>query len=165
MKQHFITNGSIKIEALEWEGTNPSLTPILFIPGMLGRAESFAKEIESHWQDRRCVSMSLRGRGRSEAPVTGYSLDDHASDIAAVVRGLKLDRGVIVVAHSRGVPYALRFVELHPQAVVTLALMDHRLCIERSRPRGPSGGVRATERISQRRKPFGPFRENLISKI
>ena len=124
MKRHFITNGSVKIEVTEWKGQNPSLAPVLFIPGMFGTAESFRKDIESHWSDRNCYSMSLRGRGQSDAPESGYQLADHVSDIAALVRQFGL-KDLVIVAYSRGVTYALGFAKTHPSLVRGLALLDH----------------------------------------
>jgi len=125
MKRYFIKNGTCKLEVTDWEGTDPSLTPILFMPGMLGTAVSFQNEIEMNWRDRRCVSLSFRGRGQSDAPGQGYQLVDHVSDIVSVINQLGLMSGVIIVAHSRGVPYALGFAANHPRVVKALALLDH----------------------------------------
>ncbi|MBI5745185.1 MAG: alpha/beta hydrolase [Elusimicrobia bacterium] len=125
MKNYFIKNETYKLEVTDWEGKDPSLTPILFIPGMLGTAVSFKEEVETNWRDRRCVSLSFRGRGQSDAPDQGYQLANHVSDIVSVLNQLELLSGVILVAHSRGVPYALGFAAAHPRAVKALALLDH----------------------------------------
>lgn len=125
MKRYFIKNGTCKLEVVDWEGTDPALTPILFIPGMFGTAVSFHDEIVSNWPDRRCIGLSFRGRGGSDDPDHGYQLADHVSDISAVIDQLNLASGVIIVAHSRGVPYALGFAAEHPRAVKALALLDH----------------------------------------
>jgi pimeloyl-ACP methyl ester carboxylesterase len=125
MKRSFVKNGTCQLEVIEWAGKDPALTPVLFIPGMFGTALSFQSEIEKNWQDRRCVSFSFRGRGQSDAPVSGYKLADHVSDLFAVVDQLGLLSGVIIVAHSRGVPYALGFAAQQPLALKGLALLDH----------------------------------------
>ena len=125
MKRNFIKNGTCELEVTDWEGKDPSLTPIIFIPGMFGTATSFQKEIETNWQDRRCISLSFRGRGQSNAPDQGYQLADHVSDIVAVLEQLCLMSGIIIVAHSRGVPYALGFAAEHPGAIKGLAMLDH----------------------------------------
>ena len=125
MKRYFVKNEICKLEVIEWEGKDPSLTPVLFIPGMFGTATSFQNEIEANWGDRRCISFSFRGRGQSDAPDRGYKLADHVSDISAVVGHLKLMAGVIIVAHSRGVPYALGFAAQEPRTLKALALLDH----------------------------------------
>lgn len=66
------------------------------------------------------VAYDARGFGRSDAPETGYTPADRAADLRAVVRGLDLDRpvllghsmGAVTVAHA-----AARFPEL-PRGVV-----------------------------------------------
>ena len=48
-----------------------------------GLSSDLAPEIAA-LAPRRCVAISLRGRGESDAPETGYSLAEQASDITAV---------------------------------------------------------------------------------
>ena len=50
---------------------------------------------------------------KSEAPQSGYSLDDHASDIEAAVKASGLAE-YCLMTHSLGVPYAIRFAAKHP---------------------------------------------------
>ncbi|MGM9948607.1 MAG: alpha/beta fold hydrolase, partial [Lysinibacillus sp.] len=60
------------------------LMPLLYIPGALNDAEQALEMLDAFYPRKR-VAISLRGRGKSEAPQSGYSLDDHASDIEAAV--------------------------------------------------------------------------------
>lgn len=125
MEHYFVKNRTCNLEVTEWAGKDRALTPVLFIPGMFGTAVTFKNEIEANWQERRCISLSFRGRGKSDAPATGYTLADHVSDIYTVIRQLDLMSGVAIVAHSRGVPYALGFAADHPGTIKALALLDH----------------------------------------
>jgi pimeloyl-ACP methyl ester carboxylesterase len=103
--------------------------PLVFIPGFLGRAEHFQEEM-MWFSDRPCFSLSLRGRGKSSVPATGYTLSDHASDIECLAQHFRLDK-FIGMAHSVGVPYLLEFALSNPNAVSALLLLDYPARINR----------------------------------
>ena len=93
-----------------------SKTAMVFVPGALGAAGDFLKEIEA-LAPRRCVAISLRGRGQSDTPRKGYTLDDHVSDIEAVVDTLAL-RDFCLMGYSAGVPYVIEYTARYPERVV-----------------------------------------------
>jgi len=71
------------------------------------------------------ILYDLRGHGLSGQPPSGYSGDDMAADLAAILDAMSLtDRRVIVVGHSFGGYVALRFATQHPQRVGGLVLLD-----------------------------------------
>jgi pimeloyl-ACP methyl ester carboxylesterase len=90
----------------------PDLVPVLFVPGMLGTAETHAAE------------LAALGRGRSDAPSAGYTFADHVDDIAAAVEHAGLTR-CCLSAYSRGVPFAIAYADRHPDRVAGLILGDH----------------------------------------
>ena len=106
-KEAWADNEGIRLHYLDSGSSDPRLTPLIFIPGALGSADLYESELES-FAPRRCVAMSLRGRGNSDAPSSGYALQDHANDIAAVVDAAKLS-DFALMAFSMGVPYAIQF--------------------------------------------------------
>jgi len=55
---------------------------------------------------RRVVAVSLRGRGKSDAPDRGYTFQDHVSDIRSVIDEAGLS-SYCLVAYSMGVPFAI----------------------------------------------------------
>ncbi len=69
------------------------------------------------------VALSLRGRGLSSTPETGYDLEDHLSDISAVVDHLGL-KEYCVLGFSRGASYALGWMLAHPRDMRGLILVD-----------------------------------------
>lgn len=81
--------------------------PLLIIPGFTESAEDYVEIIRA-FEDRKCVAISLRGRGKSDAPDSGYTLEDHVSDIKAVVEQLELD-AFYVLGYSRGVSYMIDY--------------------------------------------------------
>lgn len=97
--------------------------PLLLIPGMLGAAEDYLSDMES-LAPRRCVSASLRGRGKSDAPKQGYSFEDHVDDVQAVVHAAGLS-GFCALGYSTGVAYALGYAVRHPSALQGLVLLDY----------------------------------------
>lgn len=115
-------NGPIRLHYIDNQGS-ANLTPLIIIPGFASTAEDF-KDIVEALVPRRCVAASLRGRGKSDTPSSGYTLADHASDIASLVVGLGF-QDICLMAHSRGVPYAIQFARAHKDSVKGLILLDY----------------------------------------
>jgi pimeloyl-ACP methyl ester carboxylesterase len=69
------------------------------------------------------LAMDLRGRGRSEKPAKGYSLETHLRDMNALMDDLGIDRAV-VMGHSLGAFIGLAFAAQYPQRVDRLILVD-----------------------------------------
>src|SRR5437867_12592709 len=82
----YALNGSVRLHYLD---SNPKggarKTPIVFAPGMLGTAEDYLTEMQT-LASRRGLAMSLRARGKSDAPKSGYAFQDHLAHITAAVR-------------------------------------------------------------------------------
>ena len=77
------------------------------------------------WAPHRCVIVDLRGRGASDAPERGYTVDDHVGDLDAVVADARIGP-VHLVAYSRGTTYALAWALEHPDSVLSLTVGDYR---------------------------------------
>jgi pimeloyl-ACP methyl ester carboxylesterase len=67
--------------------------------------------------------MDLRGRGGSDKPSEGYSLDYHICDINSLLDDLGIDRAVIM-GHSLGAFIGLAFAADYPDRVDRLILVD-----------------------------------------
>jgi pimeloyl-ACP methyl ester carboxylesterase len=67
--------------------------------------------------------MDLRGRGLSDKPNTGYSIEHHCKDILALMNGQGLERPVLM-GHSLGAFISLVFSAQYPQRVDRLILVD-----------------------------------------
>ncbi len=120
----WMNNKGVRLHYLETRAAQGSaLVPVVFIPGFLGSAENYRREMDS-LQERRCVAVSLRGRGLSDAPETRYSFEDHVSDIEALVDQVGL-QGFCLCAYSVGVPFAIGFASNHPRLLAGLVLSDY----------------------------------------
>jgi pimeloyl-ACP methyl ester carboxylesterase len=84
-------NNQVRLHYLDGHADCPTELSIVIVPGLAETAEDYA-ELMRRLAPRRCVAISLRGRGRSDTPASGYTLDDHADDVLAVVRHLGLPR-------------------------------------------------------------------------
>lgn len=119
--QRFVDNAGVRIEyrVREAEGAGAARTPVVFIPGMTGDAGLWENNLAlvralDPAGPRKLIAISLRGRGASDCPDTGWTPADQQGDIAAVVRAERLGR-YHLVAHSMGVAYALGFALSRPQ--------------------------------------------------
>ncbi len=129
----WVDNNGVRLHYIDSQrSTSVELVPIVFVPGALGSAELYLREIES-LAPRRCIAISLRGGGKSDAPEKGYSLEDHVSDIEAVVQDSEL-RDFCLMAYSMGVPYAIEYAARNPQHVRGLLLGDYKARLPAIRP-------------------------------
>jgi pimeloyl-ACP methyl ester carboxylesterase len=97
----------VKIHFLESNDYDNRLTPLVYVPGALNYAEQ-SVELLQEFESRRSISISLRGRGKSDAPTLGYSFADHVKDIEAVIMHSQVKK-YCLMAYSIGVPYAIKF--------------------------------------------------------
>jgi len=72
--------------------------------------------------DFRCFAPDLRGFGDTYAPATGYTLDDYADDVLALIANLNLDRYGLV-GHSMGGKIALAVAARRPVGLQALLLV------------------------------------------
>lgn len=114
-------NGSVRLHYVE-SGPSSDEPLLVFVPGLTDLAEDYLPILEEF--GRRTVVVDLRGRGPSDAPETGYSLDDHASDIEAVVNAATQGQ-VHLATFSRGSCYALTWAFTNPDRVLSIAIGDY----------------------------------------
>lgn len=121
MRSHFIANKSVLLHVLEEGERSLDKPSLLVINGLWEPAERaipLLSGLSGH-----VVTFSFRGRGLSSTPETGYGLDDHLSDIAAVVQHCELHEYVLL-GFSRGASYALGWALRHQQELRKLILVD-----------------------------------------
>jgi len=96
--------------------------PVVFVHAFAGSAKHWKPLLAHLRKKRRAVAFDLRGHGKSAPPEDrDYAVAALASDIAAVVDGLGLDRFVLV-GHSIGGAAALAYAAAHPKRVAGLLL-------------------------------------------
>lgn len=127
VKEGWAFSGKVRIHYLDSDPAERAAeVPLLLIPGMLGSGEDYLVDMKS-LAPRRCISVSLRGRGNSDAPEQGYSFEDHIVDVEAVVNATGLS-GFCTLGHSVGVSYAIGYAFRHPDSLQGLVLLDYPAC-------------------------------------
>jgi pimeloyl-ACP methyl ester carboxylesterase len=124
MPTYFANNHGLRLEyCLEPQPSN--LTALAYIPGVVAEANQIHTIIRPPF-GRTVLSMSLRGRGQSDAPEYGYSFYDHAADVKAVLEASTLPQ-VVLMGWSFGVRLAVYHAAQLPQQVHGLILLDGRV--------------------------------------
>jgi pimeloyl-ACP methyl ester carboxylesterase len=67
--------------------------------------------------------MDLRGRGESDKPLTGYTMDAHVADASGLLDALDI-RSAVVIGWSLGAKIALALAAAHADRVQRLVLLD-----------------------------------------
>jgi pimeloyl-ACP methyl ester carboxylesterase len=122
--ESFVDNNQVRIHYIQStpDGTS-GMTPLVVIPGMGQAAEDFAGPMAGNL-GRPSVYVSIRGRGRSDVPASGYSYREQLSDVEAVVDHLGLDF-FFLMGHSVGVAFALGLAGSRPERIRGLILSDY----------------------------------------
>jgi pimeloyl-ACP methyl ester carboxylesterase len=121
VRSTFAHNGEVAVHVLDNGGDGHATPPLLVIGGLWEPAERALPLLSG--LPGRVVAPSLRGRGLSSTPATGYDLEEHLSDVAAAVAHCGLT-GYCVLGFSRGASYALGWSLLHHDEMAGLILVD-----------------------------------------
>jgi len=121
--EYEIASGSITLRVLANSERSTEAFAIAVVPGLSEAAEDWREFLEQALPVP-AAALTLRGRGMSGRPESGYSLAEHASDIAAFVDHFS-PSSVLLVAFSRSVAYALEYAVSRPANLAGLVLLDY----------------------------------------
>src|SRR5512132_2369868 len=118
---HVSVNG-LRLRYLDWG--NAGAPPVVCVHGYTSSAEAFNAPAR-HFQDRfRLLVPDVRGHGESAwAPDGAYQYADQASDLAALVDALRLDRFTLIGTSMGGI-IAMTFAASHADRLTALVLND-----------------------------------------
>lgn len=97
--------------------------PVMLLTGLGGVGASWGPQIPMFAREFRTIVPDHRGTGRTSAPETGYTIDQHARDMAGLLRALKAAPAHIVGSSTGGAIAMLMALE-HPDAVRSLSLVS-----------------------------------------
>jgi pimeloyl-ACP methyl ester carboxylesterase/DNA-binding SARP family transcriptional activator len=83
----------VTLHVVDWEGGDP---PLLAIHGSTMSGYALTALCEQLAPRVRVVAPDLRGHGFSDKPPSDYGVEQHARDLLELVRGMGLDRPVVV---------------------------------------------------------------------
>ena len=115
-----VKGDGVGINLAVWEGDGK---PILCIHGITANCRCWDGLAAALAPQNHVMAMDLRGRGRSDRPAKGYSLDHHMRDINCLLDDLKLEK-VVIMGHSLGAFIGLAFAAEYPQRTERLILVD-----------------------------------------
>ena len=110
----------IQIQVAVWEGKG---RPVLCIHGLTANSRFWDCLASALSPRHKIIAMDLRGRGLSDKPPTGYSIDHHCKDVLALMDDLGLKKPVLM-GHSLGAFISLVFATQHAERVDRLILVD-----------------------------------------
>ncbi len=147
------TNG-LSIHYLRTGGAKP---PVVLLHGLMGSGACWtplARALEGEFD---VVMPDARGHGDSSAPHHGYRYDDHASDVAGLIRSLGLSRPALL-GHSMGGMTAAVVASRGARLIRGLILIDPTfLSPERQRE------VRDSDVADQHRRALGLRKSDLVA--
>lgn len=120
MSSEFIDVNGIRLHYLDHGGEGPVL---VMTHGLTANAHSFDGLANAFDGEVRLVAVDLRGRGLSDKPDTGYSMEDHAADVLGLLDHLKIDRAFLG-GHSFGGLLTYHIAAHHPDRVRRCVVMD-----------------------------------------
>ena len=124
IRERWVDSGGVRLHCLESVPLRPTIqVPLLIIPGVFGNAEDYIDEM-TRLAPRRCLTVSLRGRGNSDVPVSGYSLENHVSDIAATLAQCGFERPAMM-GYAIGAAYAMAYAVDAPDKISALIIGDY----------------------------------------
>ena len=121
--EYEVSNGGVALHVLANSVRRTQDFAVAVVPGLSETAEDWRGLLEQALPVP-AAALTLRGRGASDQPVSGYTAEEHATDITAFVSSFAA-RSVLLVAFSRSVAYALEYAIARPPNLVGLVLLDY----------------------------------------
>jgi lipase len=111
-----------EVELAIWRaGEGPD--PVVCLHGITAQHRAFNAVARYLETSHGLVGVDLRGRGDSDKPELGYSLEAHAADVVRVLDHLGL-RNAVLAGHSMGGFVALKTALMFPERVRAIVLLD-----------------------------------------
>jgi pimeloyl-ACP methyl ester carboxylesterase len=115
-----VTGDGIEIQLAVREGGGKH---ILCLHGLTANCRCWDTIVSRLTPPHSVLAVDLRGRGLSDKPSTGYSLQHHVQDMYCLLEDIGLERTVLF-GHSLGAYVALVFAATYPERTEKLILMD-----------------------------------------
>lgn len=123
MNSHFCTTDGVRTHYLA-RGGDGEAEPLFLMHGLSSNAHVFDAVIEAGLAPGRAlVAVDLRGRGLSDQPATGYSMEAHARDLLGVLDARGVARATLV-GHSFGGRLAYYLGAKYPARVRRIVALD-----------------------------------------
>jgi pimeloyl-ACP methyl ester carboxylesterase len=120
-----LTSGDISVDdvSIHYYRTGGDKPALVLLHGITDSGRCWPGLVRHLGDDYDMVMVDARGHGLSDAPQSGYSLQEHAADVIGVINALGLHRPVLV-GHSMGAMTAMVVATTSPGLVRGLILED-----------------------------------------
>lgn len=106
-----------------YEVTGSGIPPLVFVHGWCSNLRHWDAQVGYFALGHRVLAVDRRGQGRSGVSSHGYTVEQHAADLAEVLAREEID-GAIVVGHAGGAPTVLELARSYPDRVRALVAVD-----------------------------------------
>ncbi len=115
----YFMSGDLRLHYIEY-GSGPDL---VIVPGITSPAITWGFVAAPLASTHRVLCLDNRGRGLSDKPRRGFSLEDYTRDLKAMVDELRLERPILL-GHSMGARIIAVFSARHPDRAGPLLIVD-----------------------------------------
>jgi pimeloyl-ACP methyl ester carboxylesterase len=133
----YLETPDVRLHYTEWNPTGGR--PALLVHGVNVQLHTWDPIAAVLSEDRRVVSVDLRGHGDSSWPASGYAIDKFVADLKALADALDL-APFDYIGHSLGARIGLAYAGEHPDTLAHLVLSD-------TGPEMPRSGAEFSQRI------------------
>ncbi|MBK7643006.1 MAG: alpha/beta hydrolase [Planctomycetes bacterium] len=107
---------------IAWENRGGGSEALVFVHGWGGDHSVWHEQMQDLFPWRR-IAIDLPGHGASDKPRIEYTVDVMVEALRAVLDDARVERAVLV-GHSNGAVTVRRFLELYPERVAGLVIVD-----------------------------------------
>ncbi|MGE5374877.1 MAG: alpha/beta fold hydrolase [Bacteroidota bacterium] len=115
-------NPLVRLSAIDISPGQPQRT-FVFLHGFGGQAEQWHYQLQDFSLENRVIALDMRGHGLSDAPTSGYSMEQAVEDIETALVLLKVKGKFILVGHSFGGAWGTGYALKNPDRVEKLVLI------------------------------------------
>jgi pimeloyl-ACP methyl ester carboxylesterase len=115
-----VKGDGISLQLAVWEGKG---NQVYCIHGLTANCRCWDVIASSLVPENSILAMDLRGRGLSDKPSAGYSLQHHIQDIRCVLDDIKQEN-IVFMGHSLGAFISLAFAANYPERTGKIILID-----------------------------------------
>ncbi|HLW69463.1 MAG TPA: alpha/beta fold hydrolase [Candidatus Binataceae bacterium] len=123
-------NGAVKV----FYDTYGQGTPIVFLHPWSTNGYIWYYQVFSFARTNQVIVIDHRGHGRSDKPAGGYSIQEHASDVRAVMDAAGAQKAIIV-GNSIGGMMAMQFALSYPDRVKGLLILSSGTALGENMPK------------------------------
>jgi len=134
----------------ELRGRDKGRSPLVFIHGWCSNLTHWRFQVDHFAKNHKVLCIDRRGQGKSSSPGKGHTAEQHAHDIAAVIKACGL-KNVVVIGHAGGGPGTLSLLAQFPRLVKAGVMID--------------SGMYPLPRLGNPKSPFGMVVDSMLDAL